>query len=402
MTTRVPLPTQATPTPTGSAGTCAVEPFTVAVSQADLDDLRDRLARTRWADELPGAGWDYGTPVSYLRELCAYWADGFDWPAAQTRLNSWPQAVATVDGLRVHFLHVRSPEPDALPMILTHGWPGSVAEFLDVIGPLTDPRAHGGDPADAFHLVVPSLPGFGFSGPTTRRGVHGRVIADAFGRIMATLGYDRYVAQGGDIGALISALLAERDPAAVPAFHLNLLPVGPADPTNPFAGLDGEDLALAQRTFGFLAHDAGYWRIQETRPQTVTTGLLDSPAAQAAWIVEKFRAWTDCDGDVESAFTRDQLLTNISVYWFTATANSSARFYYENNGPGRAQELPRTDVPCGYAEFPGEHFRMPRAYAEGRLNVVSWQPMARGGHFAALQVPDLYVDEIRRFFRDYR
>ena len=287
-------------------------------------------------------------------------------------------------------------------MVVTHGWPGSVVELLDVIGPLTDPVAHGGRPEDAFHLVVPSLPGFGLSGPTRRRGVDGAVIAETFGRLMEELGYDRYVAQGGDIGALISTLIAARDPARVPAFHVNLLPVGPADPTDPFAGLSGTDLATAQRTFGVLADDAGYWRIQETRPQTVGYGLTDSPAAQAGWIVEKFRAWTDCDGDVESAFTRDQLLANISLYWFTKTATSSARFYFENNGPGRAKPLPRTDVPCGYAEFPGEHFKMPRAYANGTLNVVSWREMARGGHFAAMQVPEIYVDEVRRFFRDYR
>jgi pimeloyl-ACP methyl ester carboxylesterase len=377
-------------------------PFTVTVPDHEIDDLRTRLARTRWSDELPGSGWDYGTPVTYLRELCEWWARDYDWRAAEKRLNNWPQAITTIDGVRLHFMHVRSPEPGALPMIVMHGWPGSVSEFLDVIGPLTDPRAYGGDPADAFHLVVPSLPGFGFSGPTDRRGVTGRVMAAALGQLMAQLGYDRYVTQGGDIGALLAALLAERDPGSVPAFHLNLLPVGPADPTAPFAGLEGEDLATAQRTFGFLAEDAGYWRIQETRPQTVTYGLTDSPAAQAAWIVEKFRAWTDCGGDVESAFSRNQLLTNISIYWFTKTANSSARFYFENTGPGRLQPFPVTGVPCGYAEFPGEHFKMPRAFARDRFNIVSWRTLPRGGHFAAMQVPDLYVGEVRRFFRDYR
>src|SRR4051812_16793238 len=379
-----------------------MQPFTVAVPDSDIQDLRDRLARTRWSDELPDAGWDYGTPVGYLRELCAWWANDFDWRTVEKQINAWPQAVTLIDDLRIHFLHVRSPEPDALPMIVMHGWPGSVAEFLDVIGPLTDPRAHGGDPADAFHLVVPSLPGFGFSGPTLRRGVQGQVIADALGRLMTDLGYSRYVAQGGDIGALLAALLAQRDPTAVSAFHLNLLPVGPRNPQDPFAGLSEQDRAMAQRTFGFLADDAGYWRIQETRPQTVTYGLTDSPAAQAAWIVEKFRAWTDCGGAIESEFSKDQLLANISIYWFTKTANSSARFYFENNGPGRTQPYPHTDVPCGYAEFPGEHFKMPRGYIGNRLNVVSWRSMPKGGHFPAMQVPDVYVDEVRRFFRAYR
>jgi epoxide hydrolase len=379
-----------------------MSPFTVAVSDDEIDDLRERLARTRWSDELSGTGWDYGTPVAYLRELCEWWANDYDWRAAEKRLNTRPQFITRIDGLRMHYLHVRSPEPTALPLIVIHGWPGSVSEFLDVIGPLTDPRAHGGDPGDAFDLVVPSPPGFGFSGPTDRRGVHGRAVAAALGQLMEDLGYHRYVAQGGDIGALLAALLAEARPGSVPAFHVNLLPVGPAEPADPFAGLDGEDLATARRTFGFLAHHAGYWRIQETRPQTVTYGLTDSPAAQAAWIVEKFRAWTDCGGDVESAFTKDQLLTNISIYWFTKTANSSARFYFENNGPGRAQSPPTTDVPCGYAEFPGEHFKMPRAFTRGRLNVASWRTMPRGGHFPALQVPEVYVAEVRRFFRDYR
>ena len=377
-------------------------PFAVDVPDLDITDLRERLARTRWNDDLPDSGWDYGTPAAYLRELCSYWAEDFDWRAAEKRINAWPQNRATIDGIDVHFLHVRSPEPAALPMLITHGWPGSVVEFLDVIGPLTDPAAHGGRAEDAFHLVVPSLPGFGWSGPTRRRGIDGETIAAAFGRLMEDLGYDRYVAQGGDIGALISTWLAVQHPDRVPAFHLNLLPVGPANPADPFAGLSGADLATAQRTFGFLAEDAGYWRIQETRPQTVGYGLTDSPAAQAAWIVEKLRAWTDCDGDVEAAFTRDQILTNISTYWFTRTATSAARFYFENNGPGRAKPLPRTDVPCGYAEFPGEHFKMPRAYADASLNVVSWRAMPRGGHFAAMQVPDVYVEEVRRFFRDYR
>ncbi len=382
--------------------TTTFRPYRVSVSEADLEDLRERLRRTRWPDTIPDSGWEYGASLEYVRELCRYWEKEFDWRHAENRFNGFEQQVATIGGVDVHFLHVRSPDPDALPLIVTHGWPGSVAEFLDVIGPLTDPAAHGGNPADAFHLVLPSLPGFGFSGPTRRRGITGRVIAETFSTLMAELGYERFVAQGGDIGALISTWLAALNPERVPAFHLNLLPVGPADPQNPFAGLRGDDLLTAQHTFGFLASDAGYWRIQETRPQTVSFGLVDSPAGQAAWIVDKFQAWTDCDGDVERAFSKDQLLTNIAVYWLTGTAGSSARFYFENTGPGRMQELPTTDVPCGYAEFPGEHYKMPAAYAEGRLNLVSWQQMPRGGHFAAMQVPDLYVGELRRFFRDYR
>jgi pimeloyl-ACP methyl ester carboxylesterase len=388
--------------PVAAARVTRLEPFRVAVPDAELADLRERLARTRWPDQIAGTGWDYGTDRTYLRELCTYWAESFDWRAAEARLNAYPQFVTTVADVPLHLYHVRSREPAAMPLLVTHGWPGSVAEFLDVIGPLTDPAAHGGDAADAFHLVVPSLPGFGFSGPTTERAVHGRRIAVVFAALMAELGYDRYGAQGGDIGALVAALLGELDAEHVRAVHLNLLPVGPPNPADPTAGLSGEEAAKVGATFNFLAHDAGYWKVQETRPQTVSYGLNDSPAGLAAWIVEKFRGWTDCDGDVERAFTKDQLLTNISIYWFTQTLGSSARFYYENNGPGREQPLPQTRVPTGYAEFPGEHYKMPRSWAEVAFDLVHWQEMPRGGHFAAMQVPELYVDEVREFFRPFR
>jgi pimeloyl-ACP methyl ester carboxylesterase len=379
-----------------------VKPFTAAVADSEITDLQERLARTRWTDQLRGTTWEYGTPTSYLRELCAYWADDFDWRPTEAKFNAWPQFITEIDGLRIHVIHARSPHPGALPIMLTHGWPGSSVEFLDVIGPLVDPPADGGDAADAFHVVVASLPGYGFSGPTTKRGVHGKPIAAAWVRIMADLGYDRYVAQGGDIGAAVSAYMGELAPERVAAILLNLLPVGPADPQDPLAGLTGDDLVRAQATFDFLADDAGYWRIQETRPMNLAHAMNDSPAGLAGWIVEKFRAWTDCRGDVESAFSKDELLANISLYWFTQTYGSSARFYFEATGPGRIQPMAVTDVPCGYADFPGEHFKMPRAYADRTLNIVSWQKMPKGGHFPALQVPDLYVGEIRRFFRDYR
>ncbi|HUG00077.1 MAG TPA: epoxide hydrolase [Ilumatobacter sp.] len=378
-----------------------IDPFLVDVPDEVLDDLRERLARTRWVDQLPDTTWEYGVDVAYLRDLCEYWATTFDWRAAEARLNAFPQYITEIDGLRIHFLHARSPEPGAMPLILTHGWPGSVAEFLSVIGPLTDPVAHGGDAADAFHVVAPSLPGFAFSGPTTQRGVTGRVVAGAFAELMSGLGYDRFVTQGGDIGAQISALLGELHPERVAAVHLNLIPVAPPL-GDPFAGLAGEDLERAMKTFGFLDQDTGYWKIQGTRPQTVSSALNDSPAGLAGWIVDKFRAWTDCDGDVEREFSRDELLTNITIYWATQTINSSARWYFENSGVGGQSTPPQVTVPTGYADFPGEHYRMPLAWAREALNLVHVSEMPRGGHFAALQVPDLFVDEVRQFFRGFR
>ena len=384
-----------------AVGASDLRPFRIEVAADVLDDLRRRLAATRWIDALPGGGWDYGTDVAYLRELCDYWEKTFDWRAAESRLNRFDQSIAEVQGLRVHFLHVRSPEPDALPLVMTHGWPGSIVEFLDVLGPLTDPASHGADPADAFHLIVPSLPGFGFSGPTTMRGVNGRVVAEAFAALMRELGYSRYGAQGGDIGAQISALLGEVDAAHVAAVHLNLLPIQPPMP-DPFVGLSPEEARLAERTLQVLDGDTGYWKIQGTRPHTVASALNDSPAGLAAWIVDKFRAWTDCDGDVESAFSKDQLLANITLYWVTGTIASSARWYYENAGAAGQIEPPVVTVPTGYADFPGEHYRMPVAWARDRFNLVHVREMPRGGHFAAMQVPDLFVDEVRSFFREHR
>jgi microsomal epoxide hydrolase len=379
-----------------------LRPFRVEVPDAVLADLRTRLERARWVDDLPDRDWEYGVDVNYLQELCAYWQTTFDWRAAEARLNRFAQYVVELDGLPLHFLHVRSPEPDALPLILTHGWPGSVAEFLDVLGPLSDPAAHGRDRADAFHVVVPSLPGFGFSGPSSDRGVTGRRVARVFAELMRRLGYERYFAQGGDIGAQVSALLGELDAQHVAAVHLNLLPIAPPADGDPFAGLSPDEAARAQATFAFLDRDTGYWKIQGTRPHTVASALVDSPAGLAAWIVDKFRAWTDCEGDLERAFTKDQLLTNITIYWVTGTIGSSARWYYENAGVGGQSAPPRVDVPVGYADFPGEHYRMPLAWGRSLFNLVHVSSMPRGGHFAALQVPDLFVDELRTFFRSFR
>jgi microsomal epoxide hydrolase len=376
-----------------------ITPFRVTVSDAEIDDLRTRLARTRWPDQLPDSGWDYGADGDYLRTLCDYWRTAFDWRGFEARFNRFPQYVTDIDGQRVHFYHLRSPEPDARPLVLSHGWPGSVAEFLAVLGPLSDPRAHGGDPRDAFHIVAPSLPGFGFSGPTRRRGYNSRDIAAAFDRLMVRLGYDSYFAQGGDKGTLISILLGATYPERVKAIHLNLVSAPPPSPADPRAGLNGEELAELDRMALFMANETGYQQIQRTKPQSLAYGLTDSPAGLAGWIVEKFRAWSDCGGDVEKSFSRDQLLDNISIYWLTGTINSSMRLYFEDHGPGRQQPVPPVKAPTGHAHFPAEFITAPRRWAEAKFNITRWQAMPRGGHFPAMEVPDLFINELRDFFR---
>ncbi|GAB3959529.1 epoxide hydrolase [Actinoallomurus acanthiterrae] len=372
--------------------------FRIDVPQAQLDDLRDRLAATRWPDELPGVDWSYGVPAGYARRLAEYWRTGFDWRAAEARLNAFPQFTTRIDGQNIHFLHVRSPEQDALPLIITHGWPGSVAEFMKVIGPLTDPAAHGGDPADAFHVVAPSIPGFGFSGPTTETGWDLNRVAPAWAELMRRLGYQRYGAQGGDSGAVISPMLGRADTAHVAGVHVNGglgFPTG--DPAE-FEGLTETELA---RLGQYQDQDrAGYAMIQATRPQTLAFGLHDSPAAQLAWIAEKFKEWTDPARELpEDAVDVDQLLTDISIYWFTGTAASSARLYKETQKSwGAATEY--SPLPHGVAVFPGDPGV--RRIAERDHKVVHWSEFDRGGHFAAMEAPELLVEDIRAFFRTVR
>jgi microsomal epoxide hydrolase len=377
------------------------EPFRVEVADEVLDDLRDRLRRTRWPNALEGTGWDTGTDLVYLQELVAHWVDRFDWRAQEARLNAFPQVATTVDGQRVHMVHARSPEPDATPLLLVHGWPGSIVEFLDVLGPLTDPAAHGGDPADAFHVVAPSLPGYTFSGPTHEVGWNPRRIAAAFAGIMDDLGYQRFGAQGGDWGSVVTANVADLVPDRVVGLHLNF--VVARRPDGDVTPLSAQDEAGLARMAEFRRSGAGYQEIQGTKPQTLGYGLEDSPAGLAGWIVEKFRAWTDCDGEVERAFTKDQLLTNITAYWVTATATSSTRLYWETRRAGRSA-LPsgRIEVPTGIANFAGEITRSPRSWVEAAYDVRWWSDIPRGGHFAAMQVPALFVDEVQSFFRQLR
>lgn len=377
------------------------EPFTVEVPDEAIEDLRHRLTRTLWPDQIADAGWDYGTELETVRDLCSHWADGYDWDGFLSRANAHSQFTTTIDGQLVHFIHARSPEAGARPLLLTHGWPGSVAEFYEVIGPLHDPVAHGGNAADAFHVVCPSMPGYGFSGPTADRGWNVHRVACAWVELMSALGYERFFAQGGDWGSSVAVSMAGTFPERIAAFHLNLAYVGrPGDLEDPIAGVTDEERAALAKAEAWFAEEAGYQAIQGTKPQTLAYGLTDSPAGLAAWILEKFHSWSDCDGDVLGYFGRDRLLDNISIYWLTGTINSSMRLYYESIGPGRFARPPRVTVPLGYTAYPREILRSPRAWIEARYNVFYWAEQPRGGHFAALEVPDLFVDDVRTCFRN--
>jgi pimeloyl-ACP methyl ester carboxylesterase len=386
-----------------------IRPFRIDVPQAALDDLADRLARTRWAVDLPGDDpWARGVPTTYLEGLADYWATTYDWRKHESRINELPQFVTTVDGQDIHFLHVRSPQEDALPLLLTHGWPGSFVEFLDVIGPLTDPAAHGADPADAFHLVVPSIPGFGFSAPLAGPGWNTERVASAFVDLMGRLGYQRYGAQGGDYGAIISPAVGRLDHDHVVGVHVNAATAGFIS----FAPPSEHDLAeltdLERIRLGRLQHymseQSAYMQVHSTRPQTLMHGLTDSPVGQLAWIVEKFKEWTDDSSSMpEDAVDRDHLLTNVMMYWLTGTAGSSANLYYEGThaaGGGWGGEIERSPVPTGVAAFSTD---IPiRRYAEAANTITHWSDFDAGGHFAAMEAPELFVGDLREFFRTVR
>ncbi|MGW4521574.1 epoxide hydrolase family protein [Amycolatopsis sp. NPDC004378] len=377
--------------------TSEITPFRIDVPQADLDDLRARLANTRWPDQPADAGWRLGAPVDYVRELAEYWRTGFDWRAQEARLNAFPQFTTSIDGTTVHFLHVVSPEPDAKPVLLTHGWPGSVVEFLDVIGPLTDPRAYGGDPADALTVVVPSIPGYGFSGPTPETAWGPDRIARAFAELMTRLGYERFGAHGGDWGAIISRELAVRFPERVTGIHVTMLASAVVRTEADLDGLPDQELGRRSLEKGraFSMSGTGYAMIQATKPQTLAYGLHDSPAGQLAWIAEKFRSFSNTSEDL---IDRDDLLADVSIYWFTETANSSARLYAALTG-GWGAPPPENTVPTAVAVFPDDIGLPVRALAERTDNVVRWTEFKSGGHFAALEEPDALIGDLRAFFR---
>lgn len=376
-----------------------VTPFEVRVESGEIADLRDRLARTRWTDWLPGSDWAYGVGEGYIKQLCAYWRNGFDFDAHVARLNAWPQYIAERDGERMHFYHARSKVATARPLVLVHGWPGSVVEFLDLIGPLSDPEAYGGQAEDAFHVVVPSLPGYGYSGPTRGQGVDVVAAGAQIDSVMAAIGYDRYFAQGGDWGSIVTSRMAETYPDRVAALHVNMAPGGPVNPFDPVEGLTAAEEAELEKLRLFMMGDSAYAQIQTTRPQTLAVAMNDSPAGLAAWIVDKFWAWTDHGGDLESAFDRDHLLDNLTLYWLTQTAGSSFRLYHENN-LRTGYRHPRVSVPTGVARWAGEPFRWPRSLAEQTYaNVQEWREFAGGGHFAAFHRKQEFLDAVRGFFR---
>jgi pimeloyl-ACP methyl ester carboxylesterase len=382
-----------------------VLPFRIEVPQAAVDDLKERLANTRWPDKSPGEGWSRGVPTDYLKGLAEYWQSRYDWRVHEAKLNEYPQFTTTIDGQIVHFLHVRSPEPNATPLMLIHGWPGSVVEFLDVIGPLSDPRAHGGDPADAFNLVIPSIPGHGFSRPLNLPGWTHHRIAKTFTELMNRLGYHRYGVQGGDAGAFIAPEMGRIDPAHVVGVHVNALVQIPTV-FQIMVGLvimsKAERVRLA-RFKHFNDELRGYDHIQATRPKTLAFGLTDSPIGQLAWIVEKFKEWVDPSAALpEDAISRDHILTNISVYWFTGTAGSSANLYYETlHDPAAKKRKLRNKVPTGVALSLTQDVTI-RRWAEKENNIVHWTEFDHGGHFAALEVPQRLVDDMQKFFRGLR
>lgn len=379
----------------------AVVPFTIQVPDADLIDLKQRLARTRFPDEIVESGWTYGTNLTYLKELVTYWQTTFDWRAQERKLNAFDQFKTTIDGLEVHFIHQRSKEPGAMPLVLSHGWPGSIFEFTKVIGPLTDPVKFGGRPQDAFHVVALSLPGFGFSGRPREPGYSPERMAGVIAKLMAALGYTRYGVQGGDWGAIIGPFVAIHDAPHVAGLHLNMCSAGPpAGMSNPSDGVPAAELARMKSLQDFMANERGYSQIQGTRPQTLGYGLNDSPAGLAAWIVEKFRAFSDSKGNIESRFTKDELLTNVMIYWVTQTITSSARLYFESQRAPAGQR--RVELPTACAIFPGEVVYSPRKYIEARFNLTRWTEMPSGGHYAALEEPQLFADDVRAFFRGLR
>jgi pimeloyl-ACP methyl ester carboxylesterase len=381
----------------------AIEPFRINVAESVLTDLKERLARTRFPDEVNDAEWSYGTSLAYLKELVEYWRTAYDWRVAERALNQWHHFRADVEGLGVHFIHERGTGPRPLPLLISHGWPGSVVEFVKILGPLTDPAAHGGDPADAFDVVAPSLPGYGFSDHPRSPGMHPGAIADRFAALMQQLGYARFGAQGGDWGAVITTCLGAQHPKRLVGIHLNMVIAFPPDESNPAAGLSEKEMIALMEMQRFMNEETGYQRIQGTKPQTLAYALNDSPAGLAAWIVEKFRTWSDCNGQVESRFTKDELLTNIMLYWVTESAPSSVRLYCEAMRAGMFPPRgPRVEVPTGCAIFPHEMFRPPRAWAEKAYNVQRWSELPAGGHFAAMEEPQALVEDIRAFFRPLR
>ncbi len=379
-----------------------IRPYAIDIEQSELDDLKQRLARTRWPEQEAVNDWSQGIPLAYTRELAEYWANEYDWRRWESKLNSWPGFMTEIDGIDIHFLHIRSPHEDALPLVMTHGWPGSIVEFHKIIDPLTNPTAHGGKAEDAFHLVLPSLPGYGFSGKPTSNGTGVDKIGEMWGQLMARLGYDRYVAQGGDWGAMVTQAIGQSQTEHCAGIHINMPIVAPdADTMN---DLTEQELAALDSIGEYDKWDSGYSKQQGTRPQTLGYGLADSPVGQMAWVVEKFWSWMDCgEGEEqhpENILSKDELLDNVMMYWLTNSAASSARLYWESFANVNMDPI---DMPVGCSIFPKEIFRTSRRWAEKRFsNIIYWNDMDKGGHFAAFEQPVAFVDEVRGGFRSLR
>lgn len=371
-----------------------IRPFTLAIAQSEIDDLHRRLDRTRWPEHECVDDWSQGAPLDAVRSLVDYWRNGYDWRRCEVRLNRYPQFVTEIDGLDVCFLHVRSPHEGARPLILTHGWPGSVIEFLDCIEPLTDPTAHGGKAEDAFHVVIPALPGFGFSGKPTRHGWGVEKIATAWAELMTRLGYTRWFAQGGDWGSVVTAFMGEQAPAGLAGIHLNMALGRPGEND----GVSPEEAQKAGELFAYYQqHEAGYSTQQSTRPQTVGYSLVDSPVGLAAWIYEKYRAWTDNSGVPEDALSRDTMLDNIMLYWLPAAGASAARIYWESFTA--FSKVGDVNVPAGFSNFPRELTFTPRPWAANIFKDIRyWNDASNGGHFAAWEQPEIFVSELRACF----
>jgi microsomal epoxide hydrolase len=373
-------------------------PYQIHVPQPVLDDLNQRLANTRWPNTLPGVGWDYGADPAYIRQLCEYWRTSYDWRKHEAALNRYTGFLCEVDGLDIHFWHVKGKGPNAMPLVLVHGWPGSIYEFHHLIDRLTDPAANGGDANDSFDVVIPALPGYGFGGKPTERGWGPSRAAEAFHTLMTReLGYGRYGTQGGDWGAIVTSVIAGRHPEAVIGTHLNMMVAQPPAETT-----DPDDLVLKAARDAFVAGETGYSNLQGTKPTSLAIAQADSPAGIAAWIVEKFRTWSDCGGDIESVYTKDQLLTNIMFYWAPNSMATAANFYYESRRDAGMRSAAKNDVPTANADFPGEIYRARRSWAEARFNIQRWTEFQKGGHFAALEQPEALLGDVRAFFRTLR
>lgn len=374
-----------------------ITPFTINTPEAQLTDLRNRINNTRWAEEECVNDWSQGIPLTYVREIADYWANQYDWRKSEQYLNTFDHFQTNINDLDIHFIHQKSPHPDAYPLIITHGWPGSIVEFHKVIQPLVDPTKHGGKAEDAFHVVCPSLPGYGFSGKPSQSGWGVEKIAETWDQLMVQLGYENYGAQGGDWGAAVTTQIG-RNIGHCDAIHINM-PIGRPTSESLQDPTDEEKSALEGLTY-YQEWDSGYSKQQSTRPQTLGYGLVDSPVGQMAWIIEKFWSWMDCDGHPENTLTRDELLDNVMLYWLTASGASSARLYWESFGSFGGGD--KVELPTGVASFPKEIIRSPRRWCEESYNITHWTTMPKGGHFGAFEQPELFINDLRIFFKTIR